>query len=145
MMHCKNNVVLFLIKELPCRSPPLCTVWDLVSVQCWHFGLARQRLDLVRLHLLKDQYSNSSDLSVCGHIPPQNTETDLGGYSPCLGTRFTGPVAFSAFQQCQMTRGQNGSIANIMIVVIKHLYFIVCLGCCKRDVRTYSCAQWAEC
>jgi len=28
--------------NIPWRSSPLCAVWDLASVQCWHFGPPRQ-------------------------------------------------------------------------------------------------------
>ena len=64
------------------RLPPLCTLCDLSSVQCWNLGPATQWLELLQPNLLKDQHSNSLYLPICGLNPsPKSGEFPLAGNS----------------------------------------------------------------
>jgi len=44
-----------------------CSLWDLASVQCWQFGLTKQWPELFQLNLLRNWYSHSLILPICGH------------------------------------------------------------------------------
>jgi len=44
-----------------------CSLWDLASVQCWQLGLTKQWSELFQLNLLRNWYSHSLILPICGH------------------------------------------------------------------------------
>jgi len=72
---------------MPCRSFPSCFVRDLTSAERWHFGPARQWLELLQLNLLRDQCSISLSLSLPMRGPSSNWNLEIPlGEFPWLGT-----------------------------------------------------------
>jgi len=74
----QRNIVLFMIKVCRADCRPYAPQGGLALVQRWHFGPARQPLELLHLNLLKDQYFNSLSLPISGPNSLRNPEIFLG-------------------------------------------------------------------